>query len=394
MRQMVGDWCDWPWRICLVVSCGLGSLGLIMVYSSTVDIMAHRVQDPQYYLNRHLMYAVFGFVVAWLVYRAPVDWWRRAAPYMLALSVVLLISVLFVGIEVNGSRRWLGVNGLVTLQVSELTKLCCLAYLADHVVRHHRTLTSTDWAFLKPLAVILVPMLLLLKQPDFGSAVVLMTLTLGVCFLAGARLIPLVSMIVISGCCAFLLIRYEEYRWNRFISFQDPFDDPFGKGFQLVQSLISYGRGDLAGEGLGNSVQKLFFLPESHTDFIFAVISEELGLIGNWLVIAAFVVLVGSIFAIAYRASQRQQYFSAYFVQGIGLLMALQALLNFGVSMGALPTKGLTLPFISYGGSSLVINMILIAIVLRSALESQPVKRTSKTARRVAGPVRRSLVRG
>ena len=276
----------------------------------------------------------------------------------------------------NGSTRWISL-GSINFQPSELAKLLLISYLAGYLVRRRDEVRSSWWGFAKPMLVMAVVAMLLLSEPDLGATVVIGSAFLGMIFLSGVKLGQF--MVLISGCLVSvgLLIYSQPYRLKRLVGYTDPWADPYGTGYQVIQSLIAFGRGDWSGVGLGNSIQKQFYLPEAHTDFVFAILAEEFGLIGTLVVVSLFSVLVYRAIRIGYLAEKKQQLFSAYFAYGIGILLGVQSFINIGVNMGLLPTKGLTLPLVSYGGSSLVVSCMCIGVLLRIhrdvvALEFEP----------------------
>ena len=294
---------------------------------------------------------------------------------MAAVGLLILVLIPGIGKEVNGSIRWIGA-GPINIQVSEIAKLFALIYVAGYLKRHGGELRMADFhtsamALARPIGVLAVLAVLLLLEPDFGSVVVLMAAALGMVFLAGVNLWQFGALQVGTLAVMAMLILSSPYRQDRVLSFLEPWKDPFGKGYQLAQSLIAIGRGELFGVGLGESVQKLFYLPEAHTDFLFAVLAEELGLVGILLVITLFMTLVWRAFKIGRRAERLNMNFSAYLAYGIGLWFGIQALFNMGVNMGALPTKGLTLPLMSYGGSSVVVMCVALALLLRIDVETR-----------------------
>jgi len=357
----------------VIVTCALLALGIVMVASTSIGIAdANRdIGQPFYFIQRQLVYMVLGIGVALSILRVPMGYWERLAPYLLIFSLMLLVFVLLPGIgrQVNGSTRWISL-GLFQLQVSEIAKLFVLIYLAGYLVRRGDEVRSTVNGFLKPMAVLAFLGVLLLLEPDFGAAAVLVATSLGMMYLAGVRLWQFAILLLVTAALLASIVLFSPYRWLRVISFLDPWSDPFNSGFQLTQSLIAFGQGEWFGVGLGGSIQKLFYLPEAHTDFLFAVLSEELGLVGALLVVALFVVLIWRAFVIASCAQKNGQHFSAYLAYGIGLLVGLQAFINIGVNMGVLPTKGLTLPLMSYGGSSMVVTCAAIGILLRIRIEA------------------------
>ncbi|HPE71100.1 MAG TPA: putative lipid II flippase FtsW [Candidatus Competibacter sp.] len=362
-----------PWV--LVSTVLLLALGLLMVTSASIPLADSKMGQPFYFLIRQSAFVVVGLLAAGVVLQVPLTRWRRAGPLLLlaAMGLLGLVLVPGVGREVNGSMRWIAA-GPVNVQVSEIAKLLVLIYVADYLKRHGADLRTGDLrtsvlALLRPMAVLAVLAVLLLLEPDFGSVVVLMATALGMVFLAGVNLWQFGALQVGTAAAMAVLILSSPYRRERLFSFVNPWEDPFGGGFQLVQSLIAIGRGELFGVGLGGSVQKLFYLPEAHTDFLFAVLAEELGLAGILTVLALFMILVWRAFVIARRAERLDMPFSAYLAYGIGLWFGIQALFNMGVNMGVLPTKGLTLPLMSYGGSSVVVMCMALALLLRIDVE-------------------------
>ena len=356
-----------PW---LVLSAGsLLVLGIIMISSASMDMAAETLGNGYHYVVRQLIFAAMGCALAVGAANVPLAWWERSGWLLLGIGLLVLVLVLTpLGRTVNGSTRWIPF-GLFNVQVSEIAKLCLIAYLAGYVVRRRDELVNTWSGFIKPVAVLTLASILLVIEPDFGATVVLMTAALGMIFLSGvplSRFLPLIGACVVVGTA---LVVTQPYRLKRVVSYLDPWKDQFDTGYQLTQSLIAFGRGDWAGVGLGNSVQKLFYLPEAHTDFIFAIVAEEFGLLGSLLVLALMTVLVLSGFAIARKAEKAGMGFAACFAYGLTLLIGLQATINIGVNTGLLPTKGLTLPLMSYGGSSLMVTCVCIGILVRVEME-------------------------
>ena len=347
--------------ICAVVA--LAAVGTIMVTSASVSIVEG---DPLHYLTRHLGALAVGLAGLALVVTLPTDLWYRASWLMLVLGLGLLVLVLAptIGHAVNGSRRWLLV-GPITVQASEPARLCLLLYLASYAVRRSAQLGESLNGLVKPLAVVAVAAVLLLLEPDFGATVVLGATAMTVLFVGGARLRDLLLAMLVGGGALTALAFSADYRVVRLMSFRDPWADPLDTGFQLTQALMAIGRGEWGGVGLGESVQKLFYLPEAHTDFVFAVLAEELGMVGALLTVALFVLVTLRALYLGLQAEKAQQYFSAYVAYGLAILWVGQFLINIGVNVGLLPTKGLTLPFLSYGGSSLVICCVSLALLLR-----------------------------
>ena len=364
-----------PWV--LVSALLLLALGLLMVTSASMPIADRQTGQPFYFLWRQGLFAGFGLLLAGVVFQIPVARWRQAGPLLLLAAVGLLVLVLIPGIgkEVNGSTRWIGV-GLINVQVSEIAKLFALIYVAGYLKRHGEELRTANFrtsalALFRPMVVLGVLAVLLLLEPDFGSVVVLMATALGMVFLAGVNLWQFGALQIGTVVVMAVLIVSSPYRLERVLSFLNPWANPETTGYQLVHSLIAIGRGEWFGVGLGSSVEKLFYLPEAHTDFLFAVLAEELGLIGILIVIALFMTLVWRAFAIGRRAERLDLKFSAWLAYGIGLWFGIQALFNIGVNMGVLPTKGLTLPLMSYGGSSVVVMCMTLAVLLRIDVETR-----------------------
>jgi cell division protein FtsW len=344
--------------------------GLLMVSSASMVISDKQFGYPFHYLVRQACYILVGFIVAWVVMQLPIKFWQKASGYLMFLGVILLIAVLIPGIGkvVNGSRRWIHL-GVISLQVTELVKLFSIIYLANYLVRFKQQI-QTQWiGSIKPMVILGVMALLLLFEPDFGTFVVITMTFLALLFIADVKLWPFILLFVIVAVAVTVLALISPYRLLRLTTFLNPWEKQFGAGYQLTQSLIAFGRGGVFGVGLGNSVQKLFYLPEAHTDFIFAVVGEELGLMGELLVLALYAVLIIRIFILAKRANGVGHPYASYLAYGIGFWLCFQALINIGVSVGVLPTKGLTLPFLSYGGSSLIVNCLAIALIFRISHE-------------------------
>lgn len=358
------------WRWIALTTVALMCIGLVMMTSASMDIGAQKYNSPFFHFQRHSMYMIIAISVAWVVSRVPLQFWFKYGWAFLLLSMVLLSVVLIPGIgkEVNGSRRWL-VLGPFTLQASEVAKICVLFYMAGYLQRRQDEVQQHWMGFLKPIIVLIVLIVMLLSEPDFGSVVVLMGCTMGLIFLAGVRMGQFASMILLSLGAVVAMAMSSEYRMRRLLAFQDPWADQFSSGYQLVQSLIAFGRGEWFGVGLGHSVQKLFYLPEAHTDFVFAILAEELGLVGVVATISLFAILVAGLIRLSHRAMGANQPFMAYIAAGAGLIIAGQVFINIGVTSGLLPTKGLTLPFVSFGGSSLIACCCLIALAYRIQYE-------------------------
>tara|TARA_R110002167_G_scaffold39755_1_gene122598 strand:- start:804 stop:2045 length:1242 start_codon:yes stop_codon:yes gene_type:complete len=350
----------------MAVTCLLLVTGLIMIASASIDIAEARSGNAFHYVTRHGIFIALGLIAALFVYQLPTNWWQKSGWMALSAALFLLTLVLIPGIgkEVNGSVRWIGFGSL-NLQPSEIAKLFLVTYLAGYLVRRRDEVVASWWGFAKPMMVLFVAALLLLAEPDFGATVVIGSAFLGMIFLSGAKIGQFILLIVACLISVVLLVISQPYRLKRLIGYTDPWADQYASGYQLTQSLIAFGRGDLAGVGLGNSIQKQFYLPEAHTDFVFAILAEEFGLIGTLIVIVLFAVLVYRICRTGFIAEKRGQLFSAYLSYGIAILLGVQAFINMGVNMGLLPTKGLTLPLVSYGGSSLVVSCMCIGIIAR-----------------------------
>lgn len=355
----------------LVVVATLVTIGLIMVTSASMDVAERRYDDAYYFAKRHGIYLLVALTAGSVTYMVSTGIWRKTGAALLVFAYILLILVLIPGIgnTVKGSTRWISM-GSFTIQVSEIAKVCVLVYLSGYLVRRGNELQQSFWGFVKPILVLSVLVVLLLLEPDFGSVVVIMTAVFAMLFLAGVKFSQFALVILSSGLAGYLLIATSEYRMRRLQGFFNPFDDQYSSGYQLVQSLIAFGRGDLTGVGLGNGIQKLYYLPEAHTDFIFAIIAEETGLLGSLGVLGLFLLLIMTVFLVGRKAETLGALFNAYLAYGIAVMLGIQAFINIGVCCGLLPTKGLTLPLVSYGGSSLVINAVIVGIVLRIAKEN------------------------
>jgi len=355
------------------------ALGLVMVYSAsiaTAEAGKFTGYQPAYYLLRHGVFIAVGVLAGLLAFQVPVQLWQNYAPYLFLFGAVLLVLVLIPGIgrEVNGSRRWLSLF-VVNLQPSELMKLFAVLYAASYTVRKLKVKDTFVKAFVPMFAVMVLVGGLLLFEPDMGAFVVILTIAICMLWLGGFNGKVFAALLVALPLAFAALIYSSPYRMQRVIGFMDPWSDPYGKGYQLSHALIAFGRGEWFGVGLGGSVEKLFYLPEAHTDFLMAVIAEELGLAGITAVIALFALLVVRAFQIGRHAAFLERNFSALAAQGIGVWLGMQAMINIGVNMGVLPTKGLTLPFLSFGGSGIVVNCIAAAVLLRVDYENRRVAR-------------------
>ena len=357
-------------RTILLLYLVLICIGLVMVASASIGIADQQTGDPFYYAKRQFLRILLSLALLWVACRIPLDFWNRNGMMLMLGSIILLAFVLVPGVghTVNGATRWLNL-GLFTFQVSEIAKLFLVIYLSGYLLRRGDEVQTNTMGFIKPMLILAVASGLLVLEPDFGAAAVLLMTGLGLIFLGGVRFGQFLLFVIGTLCIMSLLAVSSPYRLARITSFLDPWADPFNSGFQLTQSLIAIGSGGWFGTGLGGSVQKLFYLPEAHTDFLFAIFAEEFGFVGQFILIGLFGLFALRCFAIARLALQREQAFGAYLAYGVGLLITLQAAINIGVNMGALPTKGLTLPFVSYGGNSILSMSFAVGLVLRVYFE-------------------------
>ena len=353
--------------------------GLVMVYSASIAMAEGSKftgHQPEYFLIRHAIFLAIALVCGVVAFQVPLRFWQELAPWLFLAGVALLAVVLIphVGRSVNGAQRWLPL-GPVNLQPSELMKLFAVLYAADYTTRKLDAMGSFRRGFLPMAAVILLVGFLLLREPDFGAFVVIAAITFGILFLGGVnvRLFSLLALVAVIGFV--LLIWLSPYRRERILGFMDPWQDAMGKGYQLSHALIAFGRGEWLGVGLGASVEKLFYLPEAHTDFLLAVIAEELGLFGVLAVVALFGLLVQRAFYVGRQALLIDRVYSGLVAQGIGIWLGFQAFINMGVNMGLLPTKGLTLPLMSFGGSGIVANCVALAVLMRVDYENRRLMR-------------------
>jgi cell division protein FtsW len=373
-----------PVLVALVLTLLLG--GFVILASASITISDNATGNPFFYLERQLVAAAIGIAAGGFCLFVPMKVWQSVGFLMLLVGIGLLCVVLVPGIgyEVNGATRWVRF-GIMNLQVSEPARLCLLIYVAGYVVRQQKALREEFVGFLRPMLVLSLACALLLAEPDFGAAIVLLATALVVLFVAGARIRDFILFFSAAVMAIVALTLTSPYRVNRLTGFMDPWADPYNSGFQLTQSLIAIGRGEWLGVGLGDGVQKLFYLPEAHTDFVFAVFAEEFGLLGSVVLIALFLALLWRVFKLAMRAADAERFFEAYLAIGLGTWLGLQAFINVGVNMGLLPTKGLTLPLISYGRSSMIVAMIAIGLLLRIhhelAVDARPVNRKRRKKR-------------
>lgn len=347
------------------IALGLMLTGLVMVTSASFPISSRLTDQPFHFMFRHAIFLMLAIVTSSVVLQVPMKRWMQYSSVLLGVSFMLLIVVLLAGKSVNGASRWIPL-GLFNLQPAEVAKLSLFIFMAGYLVRKQDEVRQTFFGgFMKPIMVFGTLAILLLGQPDLGTVVVMLVTLFGMLFIAGAKLSQFIALMVAGIVAVIALIAAEPYRIRRVTSFLDPWEDPFGSGYQLTQSLMAFGRGEWFGQGLGNSIQKLEYLPEAHTDFVFAVLAEELGFIGVVLVLLLIFSLVLKAVFIGKKAFEHDQQFGGYLAFGIGIWFAFQTLVNVGAAAGMVPTKGLTLPLISYGGSSLIIMSVAVSILLR-----------------------------
>ncbi len=357
-------------------------IGMVMVYSASIAIAeAGRFtgNHPTYYLVRHGVFLAVGLVAAGFAFQVPLSTWQQISPWLFVVGFLLLVLVLIPGVgrDVNGARRWLSL-GFVNLQPSELMKLFAVIYAADYTVRKMPHMHDLKKAFLPMAGAMVAVGILLLKEPDFGAFVVIISVAIGILFLGGMRARLFAVLIVVLVVAFAVLIIVSPYRRDRIFGFMDPWSDAYGRGYQLSHALIAFGRGELLGVGLGASIEKLFYLPEAHTDFLLAVIAEELGFSGVVVVIVLFGLLVQRAFVIGRQAVALDRLYPALVAQGVGIWIGVQGFINMGVNMGLLPTKGLTLPLMSFGGSGILANCVALAILLRVDWENRQLMRGAK----------------
>ena len=366
------------WLVCCLFL--IITIGLIMVASASISAADKYFSEPLYYFWNQSQSIIMGLFLVLLFLKMPILYLRTLSRVLLLVAITLLVLTVIPGVgkEVNGSMRWIQL-GPKSFQAAELVKFFIITYLAGYLVDHRESVQTDPIGFLKPVFILALISILLLKQPDYGSCVVLCATGIGMLFLAGAPLGRFILWLPLFISALVSLIIISPYRMQRLMSFRDPWQDPYDTGYQLMQALIAFGRGDWTGVGLGGGVQKLFYLPERHTDFIFSVIAEELGLIGTISIILLYLFIVWRAFVIGRISESLEKYFSAYLAYGVGFIIGLQAYINIGVNMGVLPTKGLTLPFISYGGNSMIVYCIIFSVLLRIEYENrQSVKTINK----------------
>lgn len=352
------------WLVLAIVSIVI--LGLLMMTSASIVISDKLLHQPFYFLFKQLIYLILGILLGSAIVQVDISFWEKTGGMLLLMVLLMLALVLIPGIghSVNGSMRWIGYGPLM-FQVSELTKITIVIYMAGYLVRRNLEIQTQLSGFIKPMVILATVAVLLLREPDFGATVVVTTIILGMMFLAGMRLRHFIVLFSVVISALAVIAISAPYRLARLTSFLNPWARPFDTGYQLTQSLIAFGRGGWFGVGLGKSIQKMFYLPEAHTDFLFAVIAEELGLVGMFALIGLFVLLVMRIFYIGKESQRLGRHFAGYLAYGFGIWIAIQFIVSIGVNTGLLPTKGLTLPLMSYGGSSVLVNCVLIALLLR-----------------------------
>jgi cell division protein FtsW len=351
------------------LSLSLMLIGLVMVTSASFPISTRLTHEPFHFMYRHAAFLLLALVASSIILQVPIKRWMQYSTLLLIISLTLLAFVLVVGKSVNGASRWIPL-GLFNLQPAEVAKLALFIFMSGYLVRKQDAVRETFFdGFMKPIMVFALLAVLLLAQPDLGTVVVMLVTLFGMLFIAGAKLSQFIALMVSGIMCVIGLIVAEPYRIRRVTSFLDPWEDPFGSGYQLTQSLMAFGRGNWFGQGLGNSIQKLEYLPEAHTDFVFAVLAEEMGFVGVLFMLSLLMGLVLKAVYIGKKAFECDNQFGGYLAFGIGIWFAFQTLVNVGAAAGMVPTKGLTLPLISYGGSSLIVMSVAVSILLRIDFE-------------------------
>lgn len=365
-------------RQILFLAITLICIGFIMIFSSSITQATNKFNDPFFYGKRDLIAVSVALLAGFVVLFIPGDFYKNHNFLLLIVGICSLVLVLLVGTKINHARRWIRFVGF-NIQPSEIMKFCWIIYLSSFLTRKHEEVTKKLRAFVKQLALFILIFMLLLCQPDYGSAAVMFGILLGLLFVGGAHLLSYITGAVIMICVMVFFAFFATYRLNRMVTFLDPWATPFGQGYQLTQSLMAFGRGGLLGEGLGNSVQKMEYLPEAHTDFVFAILGEEFGFVGVSVVILLEMWLAFRLFSLSRRFLKANELFSGYVSFGVGLMISIQTVINIGAASGMLPTKGLTLPLISYGGSSLMMMVMSLAVVLKLDYEYR-LKRQRKTS--------------
>lgn len=363
----------------VLLAAAMYAIGLVMVMSSSMPVAERLFDNPFHFFIRHSVYIVLSVIIGGLVMQIPMIKWQQYSGPLLLSAIILLLAVLIIGRTVNGSTRWI-VIGPITVQAAEPAKLYFFCYLSAYMVRRREEVMENFKGFIKPLVVFGVLASLLLFQPDLGTVVVMFVTTFGLLFLAGAKLWQFMSIASVGLSAIAALAYFSPYRWARVTSFLDPWADPFGTGYQLTQSLMAYGRGEVLGQGLGNSIQKLEYLPEAHTDFVMAILAEEMGFVGVIIVLLLSLTLVCKALLLGRRALLKEKYFEGFFAYAIGIWFSFQTAVNVGASAGIVPTKGLTMPLISSGGSSMIIMTIALVVLMRidHEIRVQSLQATSK----------------
>lgn len=364
----------------------LFGLGIVMMTSTTVELGHKGHEDAFYFVKKQMVFMLLGGLCVLTLSRIRLVYWEQLGPLLLIVTIAMLVLVLIPGVgrSVNGSSRWIAL-GPIGLQVSEFAKVAMIVYLSGYIVRHGANVHKDFKAFINPMALVAIIAILLMMEPDFGSTVVLTALVFIMLYLGGVRLTPFIISTACSVVVMYLLAKSDQERWSRVTTFWRPFDDPLGDGFQLSQALIAIGSGGIFGEGLGESIQKLFYLPEAHNDFIFAVLAEEMGLLGISILLCAYLVFIWRCFKLASNAQKQNMTFAQHLAYGFGVWFALQATISVGVNMGLLPTKGLSLPFLSVGGSNLLASCIALGLLMRVYIEvnQQGARRVHKRSRKL-----------
>jgi len=370
-------------RTYIILAFAMYVIGLIMVASSSMPIADRLFGNPFHFIIRHAIYIGLSLIIASIIMQVSLATWHKHSTHLLIFGIVLLVTVLVIGRTVNGSQRWI-VLGPITIQAAEPAKLFFFCYLSAYLVRRRDEVMENVKGFIKPLVVFGLLATLLLFQPDLGTVIVMFVTTFGLLFLAGAKLWQFISVALVGLVSISALAYFSPYRWARVTGFLDPWKDPFGTGYQLTQSLMAYGRGEVFGQGLGNSIQKLEYLPEAHTDFVMAVLAEEFGFLGIAALLLISMTLVIKALLLGRKAVNQEKYFEGFFAYAIGIWFSFQAAVNVGASAGIVPTKGLTMPLISYGGSSMIIMTIALVVLLRvdHEIRLQSIQATSKGDRK------------
>jgi cell division protein FtsW len=358
-------------------------IGLIMVASSSMPVAERMFGNPFHFVVRHAIYIFLSLITAAIALQVPMSWWQKYSGHLLTIGISLLVVVLLAGHSVNGSKRWIKL-GPITIQAAEPAKFFFFCYLAAYLVRRREQVMENIKGFIKPLVVLGILAGLLLLQPDLGTIIVMFVTTFGLLFLAGAKLWQFIGVALLGVALLAMLAVYEPYRWRRITGFLDPWQDPFNTGYQLTQSLMAYGRGESLGQGLGNSIQKLEYLPEAHTDFVMAILAEEFGFLGVSVILLLSMVLVFKALLLGRKALTKEKYFEGFFAYAIGIWFCFQTAVNIGASAGIVPTKGLTMPLISYGGSSMIIMTLAVVVLIRidHEIRIQSIQATSTKGRK------------